>query len=63
MSETKLLCAFCGRPLDDAAIETFATASSGCDTCGSTASVETKIYCRNKDCVKYNKVIYSKEED
>lgn len=63
MSETKLLCAFCGHPLDDEAIQTYAYASSGCDTCGPEAGYETKIYCRNKDCVKYNQVIYTKEED
>lgn len=62
MSNINLLCAFCGHPLDDEAIEIFASASSGCDTCGPMTEVETKIYCRNEDCPKFNKVIYSKEE-
>ena len=61
MSETKLLCAWCGVALDEQGVEAYAYAS-GCDTCGG-ANYEIEIYCRNKDCPKYNEVIYKKESE
>lgn len=64
MAQTNLLCAFCGKHLDDDGIELEAEAEGQCPCCGPpyVKKLEVEIYCRNPECVKYNKVIYTKSE-
>lgn len=60
MSETKLLCAWCGTPLDDKGMKLWDDAT-GCETCYSGPELVIEITCNNKDCPKYGQVIYRKE--
>lgn len=60
MSKLNVLCAFCSEPLDDSSLETWAEASSNCDTCGPETNMATEIFCRNPNCVKFDKIIYTK---
>lgn len=59
MSDNKLLCAWCMKPVDDGVDLWYETMSS-CDSCGNPGMAKIEISCTNPKCSMYGKVIYAK---